>query len=134
MITEVQDQPEASVSSLVGGIIDDFRDLVRQEVLLGRKMVADDLRKSREAGLLWGIGIGVAFLGGVAFCLMLANLLHAITSPAGSDPAAIPMWACHGIVALVMTIGGAILIGLGQQKFDSIHLIEPQNGQAAKET
>lgn len=133
MSTEIQDPPEASVSSLVGGIVDDFRDLMRQELLLAREQIAQDLRKTREATLVWGLGIGTIFLGGIAFCLMLANLIHAATSPAGSDPATIPMWACHGIVGVLLSLGGAAGMVAGQKKFDSIHLVNKQIDKAIKE-
>jgi len=133
MVTELQDHPEVSIGSLVGGIVDDFRDLVHQELLLARQRIAEDLRKTREATLVWGIGIGVFFLSGIAFSLMLANLLHSATSPAGDDPAAVPMWACHGLVGILLAIGGVVAIVVGKKKFDSIHLVDNQIDQAVKE-
>lgn len=133
MSTEIQDHPEESIASLVGGIADDFRDLVRQELLLARQQISEDLQKTREAALVWGLGIGAIFLGGIAFCLMLANLLHTATSPGGSDPAAIPLWACHGIVAVVLWIVGAVGVVGGRKKFDSIHMVENQIDKAMKE-
>jgi len=133
MSTEIQDHPEMSVSSLMGGIVDDLRDLVRQELLLARDRIAEDLRKTREASLVWGLGIGAFLLSGFAFCLMLANLLHSVTSPGSSDPAAIPMWACHGIVGFLLTIGGVVGVVSGQKRFDSIHLVENQIDKAVKE-
>jgi len=133
MITEVQDHPEAGVSSLVGGIVEDFRDLVHQELLLARQKISEDLRKTREASLFWGCGLGVIFLAGVAFSLMLANLIHVASTPGGGDPAAIPMWACHGIVGFLLAIVGGILVAMGQKKFESIHLVDNQIGQAVKE-
>jgi len=125
MITEVHDQPEASIGSLVSGIVDDFRDLVRQELLLARQRVAEDLRITREATLIWALGIGAALISGIAFCLMLAHLLHTATSPVG-DPAAVPLWACYGIVGVVSSIGGAVAFAAGRKKFESIRLVDNQ--------
>lgn len=124
MITEVQDQPEASIGSLVSGIVDDFRDLVRQELLLARQRIADDLRKTREASLILGLGVGAIFLGGIALCLMLANLLHIATAPAGTDPAAIPLWGCYGIVGILFAIGGSVAVFSGRKVIESIRLID----------
>jgi hypothetical protein len=133
MSTELHDHPEASIGSLMGGIVDDFRDLVRQELLLAREQIAEDLRKTREASLVWGLGIGAFFLGGFSFCLMLANLLHSVTSHGNTDPAAIPMWACYGIVGFLLTIGGVVGVVAGQKRFDSIHLVDNQIDKAVKE-
>lgn len=132
MITEVQDQPEASVGSLVSGIVDDFRELVRQELLLARQRIAEDLRKTREATLAWALGIGATFFGGIAFCFMLAHLLHTATSPV-ADPSAVPLWACYGIVGVLMTVGGAAAFVAGRKKLESIRLLDTQDTQAAKE-
>ena len=49
------------------------------------------------------LGLGLLFLGGFAFCLMVAHLIHFLTIPAGvaADAAGLPLWGCHGIVAAV---------------------------------
>lgn len=133
MSTAVQDHPEASIGSLMGGIVDDFRDLMRQELLLAREQIAEDLRKTKEASLVWGLGIGAFFLSGFAFCLMVANLLHSLTSPGSGDPASIPMWGCYGIVGVLLTIGGVVGVVAGQKRFDSIHLVDNQIDKAVKE-
>lgn len=133
MTTVLENHTEESVTSLVSGIVDDFRDLVKHEIHLAREEVTTDLRKTREAGILLGIGAFVLLLASVAFVLMLANLLHTATSPSGSDPASIPMWACYGIVALLLGSFGGLVAWLGQKKFASIHLVDKQLNHLAKE-
>jgi hypothetical protein len=125
MITEVHDQPEVSMGSLVSGIVDDFRDLVRQELLLARQRIAEDLRKTREATLVWALSVGAMLVSGITFSMMLAHLLHTATSPAG-DPASVPLWACYGIVGVVSAIGGAAAFVAGRKKFESIRLVDSQ--------
>jgi len=128
MITEVHDHPEASIGSLMSGIVDDCRHLVRQELLLARQRIAEDLRKTRDGTLAWAIAFGVFFLSGVSFCLMLANALHAATSSV-VDPAAIPLWACYGIVGGVLAVGGAAALVAGRRKYESIQLVDTKNSK-----
>jgi len=78
---------------------------------------------------VWALGGGAMFVSGIAFCLMLAHLLHTATSPVG-DPAAVPLWACYGIVGALAAIGGAIAFVVGRKKFESIRLVD---SQASKE-
>jgi hypothetical protein len=125
MITEVHDHPEGTVSSLVVGIVDDFRDLVRQEMALARQHMAEDLRKTRDASLLWGSGLATLFLSAIAFVIAAAYLIHAAALPAtAADPASIPMWGCFGIVGIVLAIGGAFLIAYGRRTFESIRVVD----------
>jgi len=133
MITEVHDHPERTVSSLVAGIVDDFRDLVRQEMLLARQRISEDLRKTREASFLWGSGIGTLFLSAIAFVLALAELIHSAALPAGAgDPASIPMWGCFAIVGALLASGGSVLVFYGQKMLESIHVVD-QIDRAVKE-
>ena len=132
MISEVQDHPEASVSSLMGGIVDDFRELVRQELRRcpkDRRRSAEDPRGQSDLGL----GHRRPLVAGIAFSLMLANLLHVASTPGIADPAAIPLWGCHGIVGVLLAVAGGILVVLGRKKFESIHFVDNQFDQAVKE-
>lgn len=133
MATVIENHSEESVASLVSGIVDDFRDLVKHEIHLAREEITTDLRKTRESGILWGFGSFVLLLASVAFVLMLANLLHTATAPAGSDPASIPLWGCYGLIGLLLGVVGAWVLWLGQKKFNSIHLVGKQLDHVAKE-
>jgi len=129
MITDVQDD-RGSIGTLMSGIVDDCRDLVRQELLLARQRFAEDMRKTREGTLAWAIAFGVFFLSGIAFCLMFAHALYAATSPA-TDPAGLPMWACYGIVGVVLAIVGGAAFVMGRQKFESIRLVDGKSDKEA---
>jgi len=137
MATEVQNQPEQSVASLVGGIVGDVQDLIKQQIELTRKEIEADLRKTREAASLLFVGIGLSLFGCFAFCLMLAHLIHQLSTPADlralQDPAAIPLWGCYGIVTAVLLIGGGALAFAGKKKFDSFNPLPDESAQALKE-
>jgi len=137
MATEVQNQNDTSVATLVSGIVTDVQDLIKQQLQLTRKEIEADFRKTREAASLLVLGIGVAFFGVFALCLMLAHLIHQLTIPAGVagsyDPAAVPLWACHGIVAAVFLAVGGGMAFAGKKKFDSFNPLPDESAQVLKE-
>jgi len=134
MTTEVQHPPsDQSIASLVGGIVSDVQDLVKQQLQLMRKEVEDDLRKTAEAASLWVAGLVVLFLGGIALCLMLAHLLHWLTGPPGLDPASLPLWGCYAIVGVSLVIIGLGLVWAGKKTIASVHPLDNQATEALKE-
>ena len=120
--------PQPSATSLVSGIIDDVQNLIKQQFQLTRREVEQDLRKGKAGALLVGAGIGAMLLGCFEACLTVAHLLHWLTSPAGSDPASLPMWACHAIVAAVLLGVGYAVLSAGSKRFETI---DPLNGPTA---
>jgi len=133
MATEVQNRSEPSLSSLLAGIVSDVQDLVKQQLLLTRKEIEADLRKTWEAAMLFGVGVGISLLSAISFCLMFAHLLHWLTAPQGSDPATVPLWACHAIVGAVLVIIGGALVSVGRQKLKTVDPIHNPATQALKE-
>jgi len=136
MTTEVQNHSETnSVATLVGGIVSDVQDLIKQQLQLTRKEIEADFRKTREAASVLAVGAGLLFLGGFAFCLMVAHLIHFLATPAGVTPdsATIPLWGCHAIVAAVFLIGGGGLAFAGKKKFDSFNPLPDESAQVLKE-
>jgi hypothetical protein len=116
----------------VSGIVTDIQDLVKQQLRLTRREIEDDLHKSKEGASVLGLGLGIAFLGGFLFCLMLVYLLHWLTLPPGTDTAGFPLWACYGVVALLFFIVGGALAAIGGQKLKTLHPLE-NTSEALKE-
>jgi len=133
MANEARSTAEPSTTSLLGGIISDFGDLIKQEIRFAKAEFKSDFSKAREAATALFIGVGVASLSGLLLVWMLVHLLHWATSPAGADPAKLPLWACFGIVGLVFgVIGGVLLMG-GIRKFQSNNPLPDQTAQTLKE-
>jgi Putative Actinobacterial Holin-X, holin superfamily III len=119
---------QSSVTGLVTGIINDAQELFKQQLALLKAEVRDDLRKTRDAALALGVGAGVAAVGGVMLCWMLAYLLNWAV---GDDR--LPLWACVGIVGGLLTLVGGVLLYLGKKKFDSFNPLPDETAQALKE-
>src|SRR5438270_13502115 len=97
---------EPGVASTMKGIVDDALELMQQQFAMLKAEIRSDFRKIIAGIIPIASGIAPLLLGGLMVCLMLVHLLHWATLPQGqvADPAAIPLWACYGIV------GGVFLL------------------------
>jgi Putative Actinobacterial Holin-X, holin superfamily III len=120
---------EFSTTKLVGGILDDFQDLIRQQFALIKAECLSDWQKTKEIGLLLCLSLVPAGSGTILLAFMLAHLLHWLTMPAGSDPASVPLWACYGIAGAILLGIGAALFVLGLRRLQSLN---PLLGESAK--
>src|SRR5438105_3537453 len=86
---------QPSMASLVTGIIDDAQKLIRQEVELAKREIAQEWDKAKTAAASFAAGFLMALLSGVLLCLMCVYLLHEL---AGIQQ----MWLCYLIVGFVL--------------------------------
>ena len=117
---------EPSLSSLVGGIINDFQVLVKQEVALARREFADELRKAKQAAISLGIGVGVLAVGSLLLIFMLPLLLSWAVP-------AIPLWASFGIFGAAFVLIGAGLLVRAKSKAEDIHVVPERTAETMKE-
>jgi len=115
---------EPSLAALIGGIINDARDLLLQEFTMAKLEVQDELRKTKAAVISLGIGIGIAAVGGLLLLLMLVHLLHALTP--------IPLWGCYGIVGGVLVLAGLLVLYSGKKAVEEIEVV-PETVETLKE-
>jgi len=133
MANDVQTTQEPSITALVTGILHDVQRLFQQQFALIRSEIQQDFRKTREASTMLGVGVGVCALAGILLGTMLALLLHWLTSPAGTDPASIPLWGCFGIVGGILAVVGGVLVAAGVKKFQSFNPLPDQSVAALQE-
>ena len=133
MSNEARSTAEPSTTGLLGGIISDFGDLIKQEIRFAKAEIKSDLNKTREAATTLGIGVGLASLSGLLLAWMLVHLLHWMTSPPELDPAKLPVWACFGIVGLAFGVLGGVLVMTSIRKFQSFNPLPDQTAQTLKE-
>jgi len=133
MATEVQNQSEQSVTSLVSGIVSDFQDLIKQQLRLTRQEIETDVRKSMQSVSLLAAGGVVCLIGGFAVCLMLAHLFHWLGAPSGTDPSSLPLWASFALVGSLFLILGGVLMMAGKKRMEAMGTPLNQTVQALKE-
>jgi len=96
--------------------VGDVQSLVQQQVQLTRNEIVTEVRRRAFGWAICGLGIAIAFLGGVVACLTASHLLHWGLSPQGTDPGSLPLWACYGIVSASMSLIGAGVVRIGYVK------------------
>jgi len=103
---------DASLTSLVTGIVTDVQQLIKQQTELIRHEIREDIQKARDGAIFLGIGLGITLVGGLLFCLMPPYLLNWAVPE-------LPLWACFGITGVVFLILGACAVWAAAKKFQS---------------
>jgi len=125
MATQSSSGPDASLASLVGGIINDAKDLLLHEFTMAKLEMKNELNKTKTAAVSLAIGAGIAAVGGLLLILMLVHLLTALTS--------IPLWGSYGIVGAVLLVIGVVLLMSGKRTAEQIDVIPPKTAETLKE-
>jgi uncharacterized membrane protein YqjE len=129
MATDLQSPPDTnqpSVTSLVGGIITDLQDLVKQQAALIGTEIKEDVNKSIGAAISLAAGAGIAAMGGLLLCMMLALLIDTLWFPQA-------YWAGFLIVGGVLAVVGLVMLYAAIKRFETIKAL-PETRQALKET
>jgi hypothetical protein len=133
MANEVHAPPEeASMTSLLRGIINDIGDLIRQEIRFARSEFKSDAQKLTRSGAVLALGVGAAAVGVVLVAFMMVHLIHTLSGASPGD-ASIPLWGCFGIVAAVFLVVGAGLGFMGYQSMQKVNPLPDQTAQSVKE-
>ena len=116
-----QRSADSNLAALLGGIMNDAKDLLIQELTLAKLEVQDALRQIKTAALYLGLGIGVATVSGMLLSVMLVHVLAAYTD--------MPLWGCYGSGFGVL---GGVLLASGKHKVEEIDVM-PQTVETMKE-
>lgn len=117
---------QPGVASLVGGIFDDAQKLVRQEVALAQREVAQAWDKAKTGGAVLASALAICSIAGIFLGFMLVKLLQQYLLPNHE-------WACFGIVGgLLAPLGGALLYW-GLNQLNQVQLSLPQSADSLRE-
>jgi len=133
MPMQVPTASQPGLSSQVGEIVNDIGDLIRQQMRFAQAEIKADLRKSRQAATCFALGAGIASAGVLFLGLTVVHLLHWLTTTGAADPAQLPLWGCHGIVAVLFLAPGVVLMGVGKRLWDDFEPLPVQTAQTLKE-
>lgn len=126
-VNRLESSSPASMSSLVGGIINDAQQLIRQEIALARREVQDEVAKAKTAAVSLAVGMGVTCLGVILLCFGLVYLLYWLTGEQ------LALWGCYAIVGGVLLVVGVLLLFAARNKANEIHLVPPQTAETMRE-
>jgi NADH dehydrogenase FAD-containing subunit len=116
---------QPGVASMVGGVIEDVQKLVRQEIALAQREVAQAWDKGKTAAALLAGALVLFIVGGGLLGIMLAKLLH--------DRLPNHEWACFGIVGGLAALLGVALIYYGIRRINEVHVSLPQTAETLRE-
>ena len=120
MSTDFKVTPEQTAASLLSGIVGDLQLLLQQQLMLMRQELGIEVRRCVTAGGIICLGAGTLLLGGIALTMTLSHLLYWMVCPVGMDPGRIPLWACYGIIAVLVSLIGAGISNRGLARLRSI--------------
>ena len=121
-----------SIAALASGLVTDLKRLCTQEIRLAQHEMQLELRKTAMALLYGVLAIILSLVAITFFLVMLVHVLHSST--------AMPLWACYGVVGIVVVALSGIfvysLIKLGSSlrlwPFRTVHSIK-EDAQWIKE-
>ena len=113
------------IIGLIGGLVGDLRTLFRQELQLLRDEFFLEIDKIRQAAVAVGAGIGVTIIGGLFLFIMLVHLLHQYAS--------LPLWACYGLIGVILLAVGAALLVKAKNSLQNFNLMPRRTLRSMKE-
>lgn len=111
------------IGGLIGGIIKDLQDLVRDEIQLAKLELSEDATKIGKAV---GFAAGAALIGVVGFIFLMLAVTYALAQVMDD-------WIAAGIVGLVLVIIAAILGVAAKNKLSAASLKPEQTIDSLKE-
>lgn len=126
MATNQLTEHEESVGlgELIKGIAKDLESLATQHMRLFKKDLKEDLQKVREATAWLAVGLGVLLVGGALLGLMLVHGLIALE---------MRPWAAYGLVGVLFTGVGVVLLFVGRQRIKSAMPLADQTIETLEE-
>src|SRR5262245_23444154 len=118
---------EPSLSSLVGGILDDAQKLIEHEFALLKHDFRKEVDRAKETGLLLGLGGGLLAAGGVLLLFSLVHLLEWLARPN------LEWWACYALVGGAVALAGGAVFYRGKKKLETLDVVPEQAAQGLKE-
>jgi cytochrome c biogenesis protein CcdA len=115
-----------SLTGIFGKIIDDVRELFREEVALARAELRQEVSQASTVGMQFAAG-GVA--AGFAAMFLLLGVSQGFAMLVGW-----PVWAGYLTMAIVLGIGAFIAVQMGRTRARTLHAVPPQTVETLKET
>jgi hypothetical protein len=119
------EDPREPVTHLIQNVVDDLRELFREEVALARAEVREEVSAWSSAAISMAGGAAVAAVGAL---LILLGIAQGIAMAFGW-----PAWGGYLLVGILLGICGAFALSLGRRRTKTIATL-PRTTQTVKET
>jgi hypothetical protein len=115
-----------SLTGVIGKIVDDVRELFREEVALARAEVRQEMSEYSRAAIRFA---GGAVAAGFATLFLLLGIAQGFAMLIGW-----PVWTGYIVLAILLGIGAFIAIQSGRTRVRTVPAVPPQTVATLKET
>jgi hypothetical protein len=115
-----------SLTGTIGKIVDDVRELFREEVALARAELRHEIGELSGAAIRFAAG---AAAGGLALFFLLLAVAQGFAMLVHW-----PVWAGYFAMAVVLGIGAAVAVQSARRKARAVSAVPPQTLETLKET
>jgi putative superfamily III holin-X len=115
-----------SLTGTIGKIVDDVRELFREEVALARAELRQEIGELSGAAIRFAAG---AAAGGLALFFLLLAVAQGFAMLVHW-----PVWAGYFAMAVVLGIGAAVAVQSARRKARAVSAVPPQTVETLKET
>jgi hypothetical protein len=125
MAQDSSSRSETSVATLIGGIVNDAKDLLINEFTIAKLEIQQEMRKTKSAALAFAVGAGVLGIGGLFLLLMCVHGVAVLSD--------IPLWGSYGLVGGLLLLVGVILLVRGKHTAEQIDVIPPKTASTLRD-
>jgi len=116
---------QESIGSLIKGILNDVRTLIREEIALARVEMREQAGRAKAAAMSFGIAAAALAFGSVFLLVAIAlGIAYLLGWPA---------WTGFLIVALLLCMGGFITLSSGRKQLAGVHAMPEETVTTLKE-
>ena len=115
----------ASVPALIRGVLDDARELIRDEIALAKLEVRGEVAAAKKAGITLGTGAILAIAGLTVSCVALAAAV--------ADLVDVPVWIAYAMMAILLAAVAYFLISTGRAQLTAIEIL-PKTKESLRDT
>jgi hypothetical protein len=125
MAQDSSSRSETSVATLIGGIVNDAKDLLINEFTIAKLEIQQEMRKTKSAAIAFAVGAGVLGIGGLFLLLMCVHGVAVLLD--------IPLWGSYGLVGGILLLVGVILLVRGKHTAEQIDVIPPKTASTLRD-
>jgi hypothetical protein len=123
-LNTVESQP--SLAALVGGLVEDTQQLVRQEAALARREIGEELDKTKEGATFMAFALVLFAQVGLLFAFTLVKVVQQFLLPNQE-------WLCFAIVTALFSIVGGLFLWAALTKFHQVNLMPRRSMESIRE-
>jgi hypothetical protein len=111
----MEDQQANSIPALIRSVLDDARELIREEIAVARSEIREEMSSVRSIGL----GFGAAAIAGIVSVVLLCVAIGGAIADLFDWPA----WSGYGLMALLLGVGAYLAARYGQGQLARIRAL-----------